>query len=774
MRRLLVLAMVTAAILVLAPGAPAQADSNEAPGAPEAFRSITVAWFHTCALRYDGAVRCWGNGANIGLGDTNTRGDGPGEMGDNLPTVDLGTGRTAAAITGGNGHTCALLDNSHVKCWGANDYGQLGRGDLATRGDGPGEMGDNLPTVALGNGRTATAITAGSAHTCALLDNGQVKCWGYGARLGVGDTADRGDGPGEMGDALVPAALGANRIAITAGDGHTCALLDDQSVKCWGSNGAGQLGLGGTTSRGDGPGEMGDNLPAVALGTGQTATAVTGGGSYTCALLDDGQAKCWGTNGAGQLGLGGTDTRGDGAGEMGDNLPTVALGNGRTATAITAGDAQTCALLDNDHVKCWGGNGFGNLGLGDTGDRGDQPGEMGDNLPSVDLPPPNDGFAGAQVLAGPIGSVRGSNANADKQAGETDHDGFAAADSSVWYRWTAPVSGPVIIDTLGSTFDTVLAVYTGTTVNALTAVASNDDAAGLQSQVEYTATVGTTYRIAVAGFNGGSGHVLLHWLQAPANNDFAAATTLTGTTGTSPGNNVGADLEAGEPDHNPTANGAIASIWYRWTAPAGGRTAFDTFSSTFDTVLAVYTGTTVDHLTPVGANDDGQHVLQSQVVFTAAAGTTYRIALAAFDTLPAPSGPATLNWRQSAPCDGRPVTRDLSMGDTPSAGADVIRGTNANDTIDGRGGADRICGGNGTDTLRGGTGAAADRLFGEGGTDTLRGGAGNDAINGGGQNDRLFGEAGKDTLNGGAQRDTCNGGTQRDTQTGCEVRSSIP
>ena len=99
-------------------------------------------------------------------------------MGDSLPTVALGTGRTAVAITAGNYHTCALLDDGSVKCWGYNDYGQLGLGDTADRGVGAGEMGDSLPAVALGTGRTAVAITSGSYHTCALLDDASVKCWG--------------------------------------------------------------------------------------------------------------------------------------------------------------------------------------------------------------------------------------------------------------------------------------------------------------------------------------------------------------------------------------------------------------------------------------------------------------------------------------------------------------------------------------------------------------------------------------------------------------------
>jgi uncharacterized repeat protein (TIGR01451 family) len=246
---------------------------------------------------------------------------------------------------------CALLDNGAVKCWGFGGNGQLGTGSPATRGDGPNEMGANLPAVDLGPGRTATAVTAGTFHTCALLDDATVKCWGSGAngRLGDGDTDTRGDGPGEMGTNLPTVDLGPGRTAtaVTAGEGHTCALLDDGAVKCWGNGVFGALGYGDDNDRGDGPGEMGANLPAVDLGAGRTATAVTAGSAHTCALLDNGTVKCWGEGGSGELGIGTEDDRGDGPGEMGANLPPVDLsrlvGRARVGVTITADRASVVA-----------------------------------------------------------------------------------------------------------------------------------------------------------------------------------------------------------------------------------------------------------------------------------------------------------------------------------------------------------------------------------------------------------------------------------------------
>jgi alpha-tubulin suppressor-like RCC1 family protein len=185
-------------------------------------------------------------------------------MGTALPIVALGTGRTAKAITAGSSHTCAILDDNTVKCWGDNSSGQLGLGDKNNRGDNAGEMGATLPIVNLGTGRTAKAITAGVGFTCALLDDNTVKCWGDAGlgQLGQGDKTIRGDNAGEMGDALPIVNLGTGRTArlISSGFNHTCANLDDNTVKCWGNNNAGQLGQGDKTVRGDNAGEMGDSL----------------------------------------------------------------------------------------------------------------------------------------------------------------------------------------------------------------------------------------------------------------------------------------------------------------------------------------------------------------------------------------------------------------------------------------------------------------------------------------------------------------------------------
>ncbi|MFN3198710.1 MAG: hypothetical protein ACE366_09910 [Bradymonadia bacterium] len=339
-----------------------------------------------CAIDDTGQVKCWGQGHNgrLGQGDTSHRGDGANEMGDFLSYIDLGTNQPVVQVAQGGGHTCALFDDGAIKCWGDNANGELGQEDFTTRGDQPGEMGANLPYVDLGTGRTVVSLSAGFDYTCAILDNGGVKCWGRNSfgNLGLGDTIRRGASPGEMGDNLEYVDLGTGRTAVqlSASVTFTCAVLDDGSVKCWGQNPYGQLGLGDVSARGDEPGEMGDALPAVDLGTGRTAISVATGTSNACAILDDGSVKCWGRSFFGESGAGDALTRGDEPGEMGDALPAVALGTDRTATQLALSDFSSCALLDNGGVKCWGRNSFGNLGIGDTAHRGDNAGEMGNAL----------------------------------------------------------------------------------------------------------------------------------------------------------------------------------------------------------------------------------------------------------------------------------------------------------------------------------------------------------------------------------------------------------
>lgn len=355
-------------------------------------RSVVAGHDHTCALLDDGHVSCWGGNSEgqLGLGDANDRGDEVGEMGNSLPHVDLGSGRTAVAISAGHRYTCAVLDGGDVKCWGQDELGKLGQGNSGSLGDADGEMGDALPVVNLGTDVRAVTVEATYQHTCALLDSGSIKCWGYenAGRLGRQGNDATGDDLAEMGNSLPLVNLGERRFAASLGLGylHSCAVMsDNHALKCWGYGQGGRLGLGDGMSRGDGDDQMGDSLLEVELGTDATVRSVAPSDEHTCALLGDGSIKCWGIATLGRLGSGGESNLGDEPREMGDQLARVDLGTGRFARALTSGQRHTCALLDEGSVKCWGEADAGRLGLGDQNDRGDEPGEMGDALPAVAL-----------------------------------------------------------------------------------------------------------------------------------------------------------------------------------------------------------------------------------------------------------------------------------------------------------------------------------------------------------------------------------------------------
>jgi uncharacterized repeat protein (TIGR03803 family) len=263
----------------------------------------------------------------------------------------------------------------------------------------------------------------------------------------------------------------------------------------------------------------------------------------------------------------------------------------------------------------------------------------------------NDRFSNAQVISGSSGSVTGSNTSANKEQGEPDHAGNPGG-SSIWYRWTAPATGPYSFNTFGSSFDTLLAVYTGSSVGSLAVVATNDDyGAELVSEVTVPAIAGTTYQIAVDGYDNETGTVALNWAPEvpPSNDSFANATLISGPSGSVNGNNSGASIEAGEPNHSGEGG---RSVWFRWTAPFTGEYSFSTAGSAIDTLLGVYTGVSVNALAVVATNDDFEIVFTSQVTFWATNGTTYFIAI---DGYRRSAGALTLTWAVVPPEPEPPV-----------------------------------------------------------------------------------------------------------------------
>jgi hypothetical protein len=277
---------------------------------------------------------------------------------------------------------------------------------------------------------------------------------------------------------------------------------------------------------------------------------------------------------------------------------------------------------------------------------------------SLHAAPANDNFADAQALGGAEGFLVTHNIGATKEPGEPNH-ALNAGSASIWFRWTATASGTTRFYTLNSLtdestpLDTLLAVYIGERVEALTQVVANDNnGTSLRSLVQFTATAGTTYHIAVDTKAGSTNHgrIVLTWVNgAPANNNFVTAQRLNGTCGFVQGHNAFATKEGGEPAIAGNAGGA--SIWYVWTAPADGEVVFTTQGSPFlDTLLAVYTGSTINSLSLVVENDDVtggflDQLSYSRVEFVASAGTTYQIAIDGYrdGTTPA-TGVTFLDW----------------------------------------------------------------------------------------------------------------------------------
>ena len=245
--------------------------------------------------------------------------------------------------------------------------------------------------------------------------------------------------------------------------------------------------------------------------------------------------------------------------------------------------------------------------------------------------PANDNFAAAIVLTGSSANASAVTTAATAEIGESSHGSSRPAAKSVWYKWTAPAAGLCTVNTRGSDFDTLLAIYTGTAVNALTLVASDDDNGGNStSEASFSTVAGAVYNIAVDGYAAAAGNVSLGLIftagaSVPANDNFADATILTGSVASANGSNGATSRQTGEPAH--ASNRASHSVWFRWTAPSSGLVFVSTIGSSFDTVLAVYTGSTLASLQPVSSDDDSGGNSTSLVGFNATTGTVYSFAV---------------------------------------------------------------------------------------------------------------------------------------------------
>jgi len=284
--------------------------------------ALTAGDNYACAVLSNGSVRCWGDNS---IGELGT-GDSVAHL---IANVSLGT--TASSVAAGFENVCALLTSGAVRCWGDNYFGEFGLGST-TISDSTTAAPSTYANVSLKSGRTATALTSGTTFNCARLDDGEAECWGIDnvGQLGIGSTQTIGDNevPGNAG----VVALGAVSVsAIAAGYDHTCALIaSGGGLKCWGNNLKGQLGQGDTARRGDVGATSPSQIAAIKFPSGLSPSAVTTGDSYTCALLSDGSVRCWGWNDRGQLGLGSVSTPpadfiGGASTETPDKLPAVQI-----------------------------------------------------------------------------------------------------------------------------------------------------------------------------------------------------------------------------------------------------------------------------------------------------------------------------------------------------------------------------------------------------------------------------------------------------------------
>ena len=281
--------------------------------------SVGVGASHTCALTTAGGVKCWGRGHSGRLGH--------GSASDSSTPVDVsGLGSGVAALSVGLEHACVVMTGGGAKCWGAGNFGQLGRANTISA---------DVPVDVTFSGASFASISAGGYHTCAVTTNGSAMCWGRGSRGQLGRVV-----PADTSSPNVVYGLGFGAVAsISAGREHTCAVTTSGGAKCWGNGFAGSLGNGDARD---------ENTPVDVTGMASDVASISAGESYTCAVTTDGEAKCWGFDRNGQLGDGFS------LGTNSSRVPVDVVGLGRGVAYISAGNDHACAVMEYGVAKCWG------------------------------------------------------------------------------------------------------------------------------------------------------------------------------------------------------------------------------------------------------------------------------------------------------------------------------------------------------------------------------------------------------------------------------------
>lgn len=298
---------------------------------------ISVGTNHACAVA-DGNAYCWGLATNGRLGNGTTSGTYTSPV-----AVSTGAmGGTVTSISAGDSHTCATADGN-AYCWGNGSNGRLGRGSTTTA-----STPVAVVTSGVLSGRTVTAISAGTSHSCAVAD-GLAFCWGLGTNGRLGNASTSGNYTSPVAVSTATGLADRTVTSVSAGNTHTCAVVDGTAY-CWGSTTNGRLGNGATS------GDVSQPVTVTAtLLTAGSVTAISAGSTHTCAI-SDGTAYCWGYNNYGQLGDNTVTQR-----TTPVAVSTAGVLDGRSVTSISAGASVSCVVGDS-LGSCWGLGTSGQLG----------------------------------------------------------------------------------------------------------------------------------------------------------------------------------------------------------------------------------------------------------------------------------------------------------------------------------------------------------------------------------------------------------------------------
>lgn len=302
------LLLLTALVFALAGGrmSSAQAISNAEIGGDTAV-AVSAGANHSCAVLRDGSVKCWGDNSSGQLGDGTTK--------NRLTPAHVRGIRQAIDVSAGDGYTCALLRSHRMLCWGANESGELGDGTTT----------DRFAPVAVDDVADVRAMSTESGYeedgsTCALLQNGKIRCWGASAALG-----DNSPSTSELDFSLSPVTVANITNAAAISDGNLtarCAVLETGEVECW----------GGDYTTYDEASDVEDTSPIPIKGITEATAVVSGEWDSGCALIrNGGTVSCWG--------------------DVSDEPERTKGVSG--AVALTSGESKICALLTAGTVSCW-------------------------------------------------------------------------------------------------------------------------------------------------------------------------------------------------------------------------------------------------------------------------------------------------------------------------------------------------------------------------------------------------------------------------------------